>query len=324
MKKLVVSMLALLAFGLGQAEAFSIPGGNQSGVNRFYLAPSLEPAEPLQLKNFQARADLGYTNEFALMTSPNHIVLADMECLQLTTGFSAGFFWDSELSLDVGFLSYNSGVLDSFLESYHDALGVGNSGRSMRPDDQFGYQISSNGKSWFDDPGVGSGIADLRLGVKKRVFANSWMTASVKGVIKLPTGDPDKVMGTGGTDAQLTVLADFKPHDKVTLSLAGGYTWLARPDFLEDVEIDFSDTCFGALGLAYQFTPGFSGFVQSVYWQSPYDNTQVPVLDRDYGEITFGGKYQWKSGWGAYLAMSEDLSRSAADFTLHTGVELNF
>ena len=324
MQKIIATLLVMLALGAAPIQAFTIPGGNASGVNRFFLVPALDQARPLEMKSCKARVDLAYSNEFALMAAKNSALLTDMECLQVKAGFSAGFFLDSELSLDIGYLSYNSGVLDSFLESYHDALGVGNSGRSQRPDDQFGYQVMSGGRLWFKDAGVGSGVADISLGVKKLVYANQWVDASLKGVVKLPTGDPDKVFGTGGTDVQLLALADFKPHSKVTVSLAGGYTWLSRPDFLENVPVDFSGTCFGALGLAYDFTGSFSGFVQTVYWESPYENTGIPVLDRDYGEITFGGKYQWGSGWGVYLALSEDLSRAASDFTAHSGVEVGF
>ncbi|MBI9074879.1 MAG: DUF3187 family protein [Desulfatibacillum sp.] len=323
MKK-ILSVFLLLALGIGPVHGFSIPGGNASGVNRFFLMPALDQAKPLTIKSYKAKLDLAYTNEFASMESKDYKLLADMECFQATLGFSAGFFLDSEISADATFLSYSGGFLDSFLGSYHDALGVGNYGRSVRPDNEFGYQIWSGGQGWFKDSGEDSGLADIRLGLKKLVYSNSWMDASIKGVLKLPTGDPDKVFGTGGADTQVLGLVDLKPHNRVTVSLAGGHTWLSRPDFLEGMDIGFSDTWFGGLGLAYQLTEALSGFVQSVYWESPYGTTGIPVLDRDYGEITFGGKYQWKSGWAATVALSEDLSRSASDFTFHTGVEKAF
>ncbi len=322
MKKTLVILTLLCT--ISQGHAFSVQGGNLSGVNRMFLAPSWESPSVLKPGKYSASIDLDYSNEFMNLNSTNWLVLTDMETFGATVGFSAGFFMDSEISVKAPFSSLHDGFLDQTLCSYHDALGVGNSGRDARPDNEFAYSVTSYGDQWFSDSGQASGLGDIQISINKQIWKNETWWTSVKGTVKLPTGDADSGLGSGGCDAQIMALADWQVHEKWLLSGGGGHTWLSTPDYLEGLDVSISSTLFAGLGIKFNWTEAFAILCQSTIWASPYDNTGINALDDAYGEICFGGQYTWQNGWTIEVTLSEDLTRAAADFTLHSGVSVKF
>lgn len=301
-------------------EAF----GNSTGANRMLLQPAWDTPQVLAQGKIRANLDLDYSNTFCNKKSQNWAITEDMEYARAGLSLFVGFFKKSELSLKISFLSFHSGFMDNGLKAYHDALGVGNYGRDARPDNNFAYQITSFGKNWFPGKDQGMGFGDMLLGVKKHIWSGSTWRISAKTTVKLPTGDPDQGFGSGGFDAQAIALAGWQPHDKWALSFGAGHTWLARPDVLSGIDADFSGTTFFGLGLTYFWTDKFSVFVQAGTATPAFENTGINALDDAYGDVTFGVRHTWKNKWSAYWALSEDLSRAAADFTMHTGVGFDF
>ena len=264
--------------------------------------------------------DLSYSNEFLNEESNRWDILSDMETFEANLTFSAGLPWKSEVAILASFASLHDGFMDSALSSYHDALGVGNSGRDSRPDNEFAYSISHRNVQWPMDPGAAAGISDITASLNKQVFSNDKWTASIKGAVKIPTGDSDSGLG-GETDFQLLALADWKMLDKLTFSAGAGCTWLGDPDFFADEEV--SATTFGGLGVEYSWTDSFAVLCQATLWSSPYKGTGINALDDGYGEICFGGLYEIREGWKIHATLAEDLTRAAADFTFHLGFSVD-
>jgi hypothetical protein len=92
----------------------------------------------------------------------------------------------------------------------------------------FSYQLDENGESTgrTDSSGSSSGIGDILLRAKVAILASDTFDAAAAVDIRLPTGDPEKLLGTGFTQTRLlfiggTTLGNVNPHVNVGYTFGG-------------------------------------------------------------------------------------------------------
>jgi hypothetical protein len=59
-------------------------------------------------------------------------------------------------------------------------------------------------------------------------------------------------------------------------------------------------------------------------YTSPIKNTGIYKLDNGSVELSFGLRYKVSTNVEAEFAFSEDITRAAPDFTLHSGIKYTF
>ena len=113
-------------------------------------------------------------------------------------------------------------MLDYPLESYHNAFGFPDYGRSRFPKNQFRYQVIHHGRVVVEGENGRIGPGDIRLTAKKELLTGS-TALSLKGDLELPTGSPDTGFGNGSLDAGLSLIGEYNvsPTFKVTGTLGG-------------------------------------------------------------------------------------------------------
>lgn len=99
-----------------------------------------------------------------------------------------------------------------------------------------------------------SGVGDMELGFKYKVFDNSeyQMRGAVGAVFKFPTGDDDKMLGTGKTDFEIFT-AFSKNFEKIIGHLNLGYVMTGDPNnqFYPD---GLADKFYYSIGIEYPHT----------------------------------------------------------------------
>ena len=99
-----------------------------------------------------------------------------------------------------------------------------------------------------------SGVGDLELGFKYKVFDNTeyQMRGAVGAVFKFPTGDDDKMLGTGKTDFEIFT-AFSKNFEKIIGHLNLGYVMTGDPNnqFYPD---GLADKFYYSIGIEYPHT----------------------------------------------------------------------
>ena len=135
------SLFSLFLFITVFSNSYAFDGPLQV-KNKFPLflnvnAPYLESAS---LQN-SFTASLSHSSIYLVEHSSEWDMGLDMEITELNLRFRKSINNFIELGVDVPILSFNSGFMDGFLDSYHDTFGFPDYGRSDRPKNDFLYEV---------------------------------------------------------------------------------------------------------------------------------------------------------------------------------------
>jgi hypothetical protein len=202
---------------------------------------------------------------------------------------------------NVAMRSAHDGWLDSFLNWYHDRIGLRVPARNRRPHDTYGWTIELPDTS-LDIPRARAFLGDVRLGVGRRVGP-----AQFTATITLPTSTAGEAMWSRGTVAG-AVAGAVRVIENDRVRLEGGMSVGYTP-------------AHGALA-AYQrewFIGGQAGFrwrvigAQALFatlfaQTAPWQGTGFGTMDRPEWTIDFGALLRVGTGWPALqVGMTEDL-----------------
>src|SRR5262249_52018776 len=138
----------------------------------------------------------------------------------------------------------------------------------------------------------------------------------------LPTGDPERLAGSGGTDAGVEVESTLR-RGRHRIHLRAGWVWTGDWSLFPG----FQPADTGQVGAAYEFAPppGFA-WIGQLPPQSPVfrgiDHAD-PYLTRPNTEILVGPRWRGKAGrWFFETALIENIFNqdSGVDFGLRAGM----
>lgn len=319
----VIVLLFLLTRPISAAQG-PLTTNNTHPVNRLFLNPVFETAEVINYGTSLGSIGIDYGSVNINKQSDKWDILMDMEFAILTLSFKMGLSWQTEGTVSLPLVYYFDGFMDPFLKWYHNTLGVSNYGREKRPNNDFGYRVRKNGKDWFRPTNGGcGGVGDGTISLKKCLVIYGDTRLSMKGMLKAPTGDSGRGLGSGGFDAGIMLL--FRQgFDAWILHLGVGHEWLGSPDTQGGFDPGIRDTTDGSFALEYIWSDKLSLLAQIEGKTSPFSDTGIESLDKGFIGLTFGGKYRLRDDTGIELAFSEDLSEAASDFTIHIGMVFDF
>jgi hypothetical protein len=222
------------------------------------------------------------------------------------------------VGIEVPWIRHGGGVLDGFIEGYHEAFGFGDAGRNRVPRDRLLFGITEGGvpRLFLDDPE--SGIGDVRIRVGRQFLAAADKRFSVHAAVELPSGDADKLTGSGGTDVSLWAeyrQAGLFGFERLGVSVMAGAMIPGKSDLLDEYQEDAVP--MGHLGFQYRVTDRIELIAQADGQGAPYDIAS-DVLGRSAVQGTLGGRIRlWNTVW-LDLAVVEDLvSDSTPDVIFH-------
>ena len=211
--------------------------------------------------------------------------------------------------------------MDGFLNSYHNAFGFSDYGRSERPDNQFLYKITGKGKLIIRGENGRTGIGDIRVSLKTPLLRGD-PAVSMQGSLELPSGDAGTGYGNGSVDAGFAVFIDKNIGDNFRTYLNFG---LIFPGDLNSHEkINLKDYFYGGAAVEAVFWEKIGLIGQLFVQGSPFPETDISLVDRTAVLLSFGGRYY--SGKNTFdLSLTEDPNTAGApDFTLNVSWKSKF
>ena len=318
--KLLFSILFLVIV-FSPSYAFTFEGPlqvkNQLPLFMYINAPYLETA---RMEN-SFSAGFSYSSVYVVKNSPEWDVGLDMEVSELNLRLKKNIRDFLEVGVDIPFVSFNSGFMDGFLRSYHEAFGFPDYGRSARPDNEFLYDVRREGALIVEGKSGRIAVGDIRVSIKKPVLSSD-PAISIKGDLELPTGDAGNGFGNGSIDAGLAILFDKKLSETVKTYLNIGAVFPG--DLKGNETIELEEYIYGGAGVEACLGKHLSLLGQVLIQGSPYPKTDIPALDRTAVILSFGGRYV--SGKNSFeLSFTEDPNTSGApDFTLNFSLKRKF
>lgn len=214
----LVALIALLG-ALCSAQTESLPlRDNRSSALLFLRPVALGPI----LKPGQARSEwqLDLSNEARFLRNPDFY--EDGETWRFSYRFRQGLKNGHEWTVELPILVRGGGVMDPLLSWWHSFIGVPNPARDIQP----------SGESFVSVPGgtfsesVGIGDIALAYGVPSPLaHARLWL--------KLPTGNPSSLLGSGNLDAALSLDRRWTLNENFTFDADAGITYQGIPSRLQ-------------------------------------------------------------------------------------------
>lgn len=299
----------------GRAAALEIvpfQTANRSPVVQIFGLPGPGRALLLPPGGTTAEFAVDTANNFAKNTDGNETSLFDGETYRFNLGLRRGIAPRFEAGLDLPYLMHRGGFLDGFIEGFHDTFGLPQSGRDNAPRNRLLYSYRRAGvqKLLLDEDAEGLGDVrlsaawQLRRGPEEEAPRGTSLNAS----LKLPTGDSDRLLGSGSTDLALWLTATHglrTAESQWAVFGAAGLLAMTDGQVLKEQQRNLAG--FGTLGAGWQ---PLSWLVLKVQFDGHtpfYDDSDLKELDSASVQLTLGGDLAVGEKTALELAVSEDI-----------------
>ncbi len=290
-----------------------------------FLTPEPDSPSLIEKGRFMTSMSVDYTSIYIDETSQEWSALLDMEMTVIDLSLTYGITSRLNVSLSTPWISQNDGFLDDPLDTYHDFFGFPNYGRENGPMNKFGYHISVDGEDWFDARSGGLHLGESVVSVKMQLTNSGrrqGLSSSLLASLKIPTGDEDHGFGSGRYDQSLVLLNQYRISPFI-LYLNPGLVFLSDPE-THGADIHVNDMITLLAGIEYKARETLSLMGQLNFVTSPFHHTGIEQMDQDSLELALGFALRVSRDMIFEFAFSEDLTRTAPDFTVHGALRYEF
>lgn len=316
LKRVLLGLALLLCMPSLAQERSALQVTNQHPLMNIFGLPVAENAHVLESGQETSHLSLDWASNFTNEMNANERIYIDGESAQLNIRWRTGLdLW--EFGVDVKFTRYDGGSLDSFIESWHDWFNLPNGGREFAVRDQLRYEYLSDGLTALSVQEKHSGFGDTRLTGAWQVPLDSRFSMAIRGALKLPTGDSDKLLGSGGTDFNIGyVLSDDISLQKYRASYYGGagVLWSEDGDILP--EYRENTVFYSQFGIIKDMSDTWQLKAQidahSAFYDSALDSLGAAL------QFSFGATYRLSNDLKLDMAIVEDaVTDSSSDVSFH-------
>lgn len=258
--------------------------------------------------------------------APDELVSMDTETVRLTLRARHGLTEDLDMEVELPLMHAGSGMLDRFVEEFHDLFGLPSGGRERNPDGQHDVRVESDGELLYSlDEGFGLGDVPVFLTWSVREEDPDGPAVALRAGVELPTGSASRGYGNGAFDAGLGLIAE-RSLGRWTVLGAADAVVPGQSERLRSSEDHRYETMF-ALELTgeYRWNDGLS-LVATTRWTSPMiEGVPLEEIDREVFDLGVGAI--WDAGQGSRFSFSfhEDLvAATGSDLTLQLGYTFGY
>ena len=307
-------------------EIIPFASSNQNPLVAIFGLPATAPATILK----DDRTTVEFRSDIASSCSSNsnsrESVLLDGETYRLTLAARRGIGRNLEIGMELPYVMHRQGFLDSFIKNWHDFFGLPQGERDNIPEDQLDYRYSRNGDEEVNLTDSSQGLGDLRLTAGWQLLrqdAPTRKSLALRASLKLPTGDSDKLLGSGSTDLALWLSGSAAGEDD-TVALFGsiGILFLSNGDVIADQQNNLVG--FGSIGVGWQALDSLNLKLQVDAHSAFYDDSELKELSES-AQLLIGGTLAMTEATALDIAVGEDIVvDSAPDVVFHIALRHNF
>lgn len=220
---------------------------------------------------------------------------------------------DWMLRIQLPYVVYTGGIFDTSIDNYHQALGFSRDIRPYFPKDQTSISyLDNNHQLLLDSRQASLGDTSFQLAWQHKrsteLSISHWMS------IKLPTGDAEKLTGSGAVDLAAWSAMNYRLSETRWLYTQAGVLYMGDSDVIQLRQKRFA--VFAYAGMKFEPWNGVELKAQ-LDTHSPLYDSQLRIFDHSI-QLTFGGSYQINKTHQLDISASEDIYRgSAPDINLN-------
>lgn len=309
----IVWFLCLLTHSAHADEQLTdaFPLRNHNPFLQVFGLPSFQTAELAQPDQWDFGFSVDIANDADDADRLAERLIIDAESRVLNLSLRRRISDRLEIGIDVPYVHHSGGSLDSLIFNFHDLVGLSNSSRDGLKD-QYRLLFEQQGRVFFDTDVPTSGVGDVQisaaLGLEK---------VTLRAAVKAPTGDPDKLTGSGAADLSLGVYGGgLTSLLERPLSYSGFLGVLALGDGELMPELQRSAIPYGGAALRWQATSRFALATQ-LYVQGPYFKADLDELGGSTFQLAFGADVRFERSLLRFAIVEDIAGGAAPDFALH-------
>ncbi len=236
----------------------------------------------------------------------------DGETTRLAFTYRYGIADKWDISIEAPYVWHQSGSLDSIIDSWHDLFGFPDGERATQAQDQLDIFYRGSQSTPINVTQNAAGIGDIRLLLGWTLSEQEGRSTALRLSAKLPTGESDTLLGSGGTDFSIGIASDAVGLWGVS-SLSGFYraniTYLGEPDILADRYNDIVGQLSFGLGMSVHRNVDL--IVQSRLRSAVYDS-EIENLGEMSALLNFGAVVQVSNHYRLGMSVGEDVKPGSA------------
>jgi len=303
---------------------------NQSPLVQIFGLPAESSATvtPAGRVTVSLSQDIG--SEYTLNGTNFEQITLDGESYRWTLAARYGLDERFEAGVDIPYILYGGGFLDSFIIDWHQAFSLPQGGRDTGPRNRLIYSYRKDGVVKLKMNRADSGIGDIAFSGGMKLYdvhdSGAHDSLALRSSIKLPTGESSSLRGSGSTDISLALCGSMNNFTEWgSLGLFGSVGGLAmtRGDVLADQQNNLAG--FGTVGLGWGPAEWISFKLQLNGNTAFYRNSSLTELSKNSLMLVTGGALKLPAGYLLDIGVSEDLIvATAPDVAFHLGLSKRF
>lgn len=309
----IALLLCLVAHSVHAEEQLTdaFPLRNHNPFLQVFGLPSFQTADLAQPDQWDFGISVDIANDADDADRLVERLIIDAESRVLNLSLRRRLSDRLEVGIDVPYVRHSGGSLDSLIFNFHDLVGLSNSSRDG-PQDQYRLFFEKQGVTFFDTDVPTSGVGDVQISA-----ALGFEKLTLRAAVKAPTGDPDKLTGSGAADLSLGVYGGGAASlfDR-PFSYSGFLGMLALGDGEVMPELQRSVLPYGGAALRWQVTSRFALATQ-MYVQGPYFEADLDELGGSTFQLAFGADVRFKRSLLRFAIVEDIAAGAAPDFALH-------
>lgn len=296
--------------------------GDMSPLTFSYGAPRSAMPAYLDAGQWQSHVSLDIANSTHIEKNDQENLLLDAETTYLMLALEYGLSYDWDMRFELPLVHHGKGFLDSTIDNYHQRFGFSEGARPRVDNDQINIQYQNAGEQQIDIHNAVSGVSDVSLSFVRSVRSSYEDTLSYGIKFKLPTGDENKLTGSGTLDTAIWASGAnaISGRTRHYMSLGVVYTG-DKKGLLASVR----ENGYGFLnyGIAHQVSPAVELKAQ-VDAHSDIYKTDTKLLGHSV-TLSLGGTVALSATTDLDLAFTEDIAvESAPDISFHMNFRKRF
>lgn len=296
---------------------------NQNPFIQIFGLPKAESARLVANGHFRSITTLDIVNNTVQGEMGSEKLVLDGETYRLNMALRYGLSQLSEFGVDIPLIEHRQGRFDNFIRNWHDFFGLSNKEQKQFEPNQLNYYYQNNSNKKIDIHDNQSGVGDIRLSLAgSGTTVINWLpeTLIYRALVKLPTGDSKKLLGSGAFDAALSVsqknnnlLMDYYSEFMGQV----GILWLGKSDLFPDMQRRYA--IFASSSIDWDYWKPLV-FKAQLDFHSSFYKSEIGHLGKSSVQLTVGGAINIGKDTHFDIGVSENL---ITDSTPDIGLNLS-
>lgn len=315
---------AALAEQINPAAPFSIK--NQNPFIQIFGLPPTQEARLLPAGGEALEVALDIANgSMVNKKAGSEALTLDGESYRLSLSLRQGLGNGYEIGAELPLVGHHNGVMDNFIEGWHDFFGLSNSQRNQSPSNVLEYHYRRDGETVMAIAEPANGLGDMRLFAARKLRHNSDGALSLHASLKLPTGSAADLHGSGAADLALSAAhlrERWLSRWRLSTALNGGLLLLGKSDRFAAIQRDA--VLFGSGAIIWDSGRMIDLKAQLDLHTSFY-RSELDQLGTDTLQLTVGGSIHFDPDTRLDLGVGENLfTDTTPDFLINIALKQRY